>query len=939
MVQLLLAKGVSVLIHRWMKLLYCVLFSVLILAPDLSCAAERSIRVGLYNFSPLVFADEHGKPRGLFVDILEHVAAREKWQIIYVPGAWQEGMERLLDGSIDLLVCIGYSPERARILDFPVNHVVLDWGQVFLKRHSGIKTVMDLEGKTISALKGSIYLAGFRTLLEQFQIKARIIERAELAEVFRDIRSGVADAGISANLSGAFFGNEFNMERSSIVFAPVNLGFAVKKGMNGDVVAALDRSLARLKEDKNSFYYRKLAEWLPGNNHYVPAAFWWGVWILTAILVLVVLFAALLNRQVRVKTGELAESCQELSRQKLLMNYVINGTTDAVFVKDCAGRYLLVNQEVSREYATPVEAIINHDDTCFFPPDEAELLMSGDQKIMSEGETVTQLEYLTTVDGKRVFQATKGPVRDNQGKVVGLFGISRDITEWKRAEEELATSNWRLQLATDSARLGIWDWDVEQDLLAWDDRMHELYGVARDKSPGYFDSWLQSLHPDDRQGALQVFKRAIAGEIEYADEFRVLHPDGTVRYLVTNGVVLWDNAGKVVRMIGINRDITDQRVMESRLANAQKMEAIGRLAGGIAHDFNNKLSIILGYAEMTKAELSPEEMLWQNLDEISRAAMLSRDITRQLLSFSRQDHVAPRVVDLNKVLLDGQNSLSRLIGEEITILLEFGENLWHTWIDPAQLDQIIMNLAVNSRDSMPNGGKLAVTTANVTVDAAWCRNNLDAHPGDYVQLLFRDTGTGMSSSTIKHIFEPFYTTKDVGKGTGLGLATVFGIVTQNNGFIEVESEHGAGTTFRVFLPRHTGEPLITAAPANSKELIRKTVLLVEDDEQVRKMTALMLNRIGCEVIPVSIPQQAVDLSEDQTIHLDMVLSDVIMPGMSGKEMVDRIIAVRPEIKVLFMSGYSAEVVTGKGILDDDRNFIRKPFDVNALRAGLKKLLG
>ncbi len=392
------------------------------------------------------------------------------------------------------------------------------------------------------------------------------------------------------------------------------------------------------------------------------------------------------------------------------------------------------------------------------------------------------------------------------------------------------------------------------------------------------------------------------------------------------------------RLLSIMLDVTEQKKLEKQLQQALKMESIGRLAGGVAHDFNNKLSIILGYAEMAKMELTDDSRLWHQLDEITTAALHSRDITRQLLAFSRQDIISPKTIDLNSAIKNSQNALSHLIGEDIVFSFQPGKDLWQIRIDPVQIDQIVMNLAINARDAMPDGGSFSITTTNIHITENNHPDSLEAKPGDYICASFTDTGTGMSKETLRNIFEPFFTTKDVGKGTGLGLATIYGIVSQNAGFIEVSSQIGQGTTFNIYLPKLIDETIQELQSETALQSGSGTILVVEDEESVRKMIALMLQQHGYKVITMASPLEAIELFRDPNIKTDLILSDVIMPGMSGKEMMQVIDSVRSGVKVLYMSGYTSEIISQKGILENRVNYIQKPFDISKLNEAIKKVL-
>ena len=385
----------------------------------------------------------------------------------------------------------------------------------------------------------------------------------------------------------------------------------------------------------------------------------------------------------------------------------------------------------------------------------------------------------------------------------------------------------------------------------------------------------------------------------------------------------------------------DKERLEAQLLQSQKMEAVGRLAGGVAHDFNNMLTVILGYAELARDHLREGDPLLNYMRMIEKAGEHSRDITRQLLAFSRKQISEPKIIDLNESLSGIESTLARLIGEDVELITSLGEDLWKIKIDPSQVDQILVNLSVNARDAMPGGGRLTIRTRNMHLDESFIKTHLDFRSGDYEYVLLEvsDTGTGIDRETLPHVFEPFFTTKETGKGTGLGLATVYGVVHQNNGMINVYSEPGQGTVFYVYFPRVQEEPESIREPAEISEYKgRGSVLLVEDNDMVREITAAMLSRIGFSVIEASKPAEALPFAENNETSIDLLLTDMVMPDMSGKELYERIKAVRPGIKVLFMSGYATEFIARSGMLDEGMYFIQKPFSEKNLAEKIKEAI-
>jgi PAS domain S-box-containing protein len=388
-------------------------------------------------------------------------------------------------------------------------------------------------------------------------------------------------------------------------------------------------------------------------------------------------------------------------------------------------------------------------------------------------------------------------------------------------------------------------------------------------------------------------------------------------------------------------DVTEHRALEQQLRQAQKMEAIGRLAGGIAHDFNNLLMVISGYCEFLLEHAGSEPELRGPAQEIARAAERASSLTRQLLAFSRKQMLDMKVLDLNAVITENLKMLTRLIGEDISLVMIPGAEIGAVKADPGQIEQVILNLAVNARDAMPRGGKLTIETANVTLDEDYARLHAPVKPGEYVMLAISDTGSGMDPETQSHIFEPFFTTKGT-KGTGLGLSTVYGIIKQSEGYIWPYSEPGKGTAFKIYLPRvtATGEPVPVQAPITNVPLLpaHETILLVEDEESLRQMGRVFLERQGYVVLEAVDGASAIQISSSYPGHIHLLLTDVIMPGMNGRELAQRISAVRPETRVLYMSGYTENVIGHNGMLDEGIVFLQKPFTLPALKTKVREVL-
>ncbi len=395
------------------------------------------------------------------------------------------------------------------------------------------------------------------------------------------------------------------------------------------------------------------------------------------------------------------------------------------------------------------------------------------------------------------------------------------------------------------------------------------------------------------------------------------------------------------RVIGYIMDITERHSLESQLRQAQKMESIGRLAGGVAHDFNNMLSVILGNCEMSLWQPGITNKLKDSLQEIMKAAERSAEITRQLLAFARKQTISPKLTDINKTISNMHKILQRLIGEDIDLLWLPNETVWPVMIDPAQIDQILANLCVNARDALVDVGKITIETGNVEFDESYCKDHAGFIPGEYVFLIVSDNGCGMDTETMNNIFDPFFTTKESGKGTGLGLATVYGIVKQNNGFIYVYSELNHGTTFKIYLPRYRLKDIDLLDTRKDQPVVggQETILVVEDERAILEVIERMLKDLGYKVLTAGTPGEAIKCARNHGREIDLLLTDLVMPEMNGRDLTQVVLSIHPDIKQLYMSGYTANIIAHQGILDKGVNYIQKPFSLKELGDKVRDALG
>ncbi|MEW5959135.1 MAG: PAS domain S-box protein [Chloroflexota bacterium] len=528
------------------------------------------------------------------------------------------------------------------------------------------------------------------------------------------------------------------------------------------------------------------------------------------------------------------------------------------------------------------------------------------------------------------------------------LGTAFDITERKQAEEALQLKQYMLSEAQRIAHIGSWEANLETGQVTWSDEMYRIYQVSPDTFEPTPETLTHLIHPDDRAAMLKWIEATVSGKKEGELEIRLIAPDGTTRFVRGSGEPFFDETAKPVRAIGAVQDITalkqleaEKEALAAQFYQAQKMDSIGRLAGGIAHDFNNMLVPIVGYAELGMLNLAPDSKLYIHFQRIKKAAERAAGLTRQILAFSRQQVLEMKTLELNQVIGEFEPMLRRLIGEDITLQTRLASTLPSLQADKGQLEQVLLNLAVNARDAMPNGGTLTIETAQVTLDEAYAAGRVGVQPGPYALLAVSDTGHGMDAATQQRIFEPFFTTKARGQGTGLGLATVFGIVKQHGGNIWVYSEPGRGTTFKIYLP-------LAAAPVSTGEteipeadLLHgtETILVVEDEAEVRQLVVETLRTHGYEVLEAGEPEAGLALAAAYEDPLHLLLTDVIMPQMNGRELYRRLALERSGLKVLYMSGYTDNVIAHHGVLDEGVAFLQKPFTLHDLLQKVREVLG
>ena len=549
------------------------------------------------------------------------------------------------------------------------------------------------------------------------------------------------------------------------------------------------------------------------------------------------------------------------------------------------------------------------------------------------------VESTRQADGAALWvDATRIPLVDEDGNIHGVLGVYEDITERRRTEEELRERDDTIRALVETSRDWIWSVDLDGNHTYCNPATESILGYSPEELVG--QSSLRLIHDEDRPRAIQQMEASVAQECGWENlQLRWRHKDGSWRNLESNAVPVLNSTGAPMGFRGVDRDVTERRQLQEQLLQAQKMEAVGQLAGGVAHDFNNLLQAILGYTDLALYRLSSDDPHRHELEQVRLAADRASTLTRQLLAFSRRQVIQPVPLDLNDVIAGLMKMLRRLIGEHIQLEILPCHALNTVSADQGQIEQVLMNLCVNARDAMPQGGTLRIETHNVAASEAPVRSHPWAKGRAYVLVSVTDNGCGMEPQTVEHIFEPFYTTKGAGEGTGLGLSMVYGIVQQHNGLVQVASQAGAGTTFRIYLPasdatpRADEEPATPVLPGGSER-----ILIVEDDQAILDLAATILREAGYEILTASDGVEALRIVDSLVDKIDLLLLDVVMPRMGGYEVRKRVRQLIPNMRFLFASGYNAEAIRANFIENEGTQLLQKPYSRQALLLKIREVL-
>ncbi|MCD4719413.1 MAG: PAS domain S-box protein [Desulfobacula sp.] len=866
---------------------FLVLFLILLFQYSFSYPlyADSTIKVGIHNNEPLIFIDADGKGKGIFADIIEYVASQEGWQIEYMPGTWQQCLSRLENNQIDILCTIAFSTTRDKLYDFNKENLLTNWAQLYTARNSHIKAITGLAGRKLAVLNEDIH-------------------------------------------------------------------YAAPEGKNGEFLAAIDRHIKLLKSDENSVYYRSLEKWFGVVSGKLAFPLWskWGIAVILGLVIFLFLGSLFLRDLVRARTRELTIELnhRRQTEKKLKEAYNIINRSPVVavlwrnvkewpieFVSDNAiDLFGYSMEEFTSGQVSYVETVYSDDlnrvvkEVLTFRKNKLRISFTHKPyRIITKNGTIKWVNHRTYMR------------RDNQGIITHFEGVVVDITDRKQAEEDLRESEEKYRDILKNIDDGYFEVDITGNFTFFNDSLCRMLGYPKDELFGMNNrEYMDKKHSQKIYQAFNKVSRT--GKSTKALDWSFIKKDGSICFAETVVSLITDSNDKKIGFRGIARDITDRKLLEDQLRQAQKMESIGTLTGGIAHDFNNILYMIIGNVELALQNIPEWNPIYTNLKKIKTASLRAAGIVKQLLNFSRKTDPDLKPIGIITVIKDALKFLNSTIPSTIKIQKKITDKEITILADPIQINQILMNICINASQAMEETGgilKINVEKESVTADSAI--NYPDLIPGNYIKIMVSDAGPGIEPQLIDRIFDPYFTTKEIGKGSGMGLAVVQGIVKSHNGSITVESQLGEGTTFIILFPIVEGKPEVkTKMTAKLPPAGSETILFVDDEESIADVTGQILEQLGYRVETQTNPQKALKLFQSKPHDFDLVITDMTMPQMTGVKLSEKLMDIRSDIPVIICTGHSSLIDEKKADQLGIAAYIMKPVSMLKIAKVIRKVL-
>lgn len=875
----------------------------------------------MYQNEPKLFRNEQGRPAGLFADTLDAIADAEGWNITYVDCDWEQCLDMLERGELDLMPDVVFTRSRAKRFDYHEVAVVDSFSQFYAPPGTDLDTFEDLSGKRIAVLAEGSQHEGLREREALLREGLNMVPAPSFHAAFEAVSSGRADAVVTNNFFGERNASEYGLEPSPLVIQPAQLYFAAPPGQHAFELEAIDRHLEEWKAEAPSPYYDSLQRWTSNPTEKAIPDWVWQVAIGALIaLGLAALVIWLLRRQVAVRTRHLHERNEELRQKQRHLSLIVDHGPDLVVHADCDGHIVYVNSALTAVTGYDPETV-RGEDLCqrFAEPLDDEVRESLES---AQTETAVYESVLHHRDGGTVpVEVRVGSIQDRDGDPWLFQYTIRDLSERVAAIEARRQSEARAQRIIKSLPLAALVWRMTDEGVVLEFLNDAAVQLFPSGSEAWCGSLLDELYAHDHP-VPQLVRRCLTQESgERVQANLKLSEDSQERTLV-----LFSGFLKPDSVLVHIEDVTERESLRRQLQASQRLETAGLLAGGVAHDFNNLLTVINSSAQLALHDIDESETAHEDVEQILHAGQKAANITRQLLTFTKQSETEPQLISLSETVGQFASMLRHFIPESITLDVDLRAEDERILIDPTQIEQVVMNLVLNARDAIGQQGRIRVATFVLPDE-------------EKAVLEVADDGAGMDEETLNRVFEPFFTTKPKDRGTGLGLSMVYGAVTGAGGNIDIESEPGRGTTVVIELPMVDESTLIEVAERNRSHLAEpgERILVVEDDESVRRVVERIVKRAGYEVLTASSGREALALLR-RGEAISLVLTDVVMPEQSGVALVERMREEFPDVETLFMSGYTNDELNEHGIGHEQPSVIQKPFAPQELAARLRSVL-
>jgi PAS domain S-box-containing protein len=918
-------------------------------------AKHREIRLGIDpTWPPFDFINELGVHQGVSSDYVLRV--QKILNVNMVPQknmSWAQMMGKAKQGDIDVIPCIVKTAERSKYLLFTKPYLKLPNVLVTRDDIPIIGDFSEMNGKKIAVVKGY----AIEELLKRDFPNIIKVRANNFEEAVKLVSSGKADGAIGTLASIKYTIQKLGIRDLRVsVTTPytVPLCFGIRKDWP-EMVNILEKSLATITDIERKDIKDKWSNLLVTTQtdwDFIRKIIIYAVSVIIALISIFVVWNRKLERAVNERTMELKQSEAEVRKSEEKYRSLFNAANDAIFIVIVEGEDIRIvdcNIQMMKMLGLTREAIIGKSPLDFSPPIQASGRSSKEVAIEINTAIMKGIPQrfewtLNKSDGTPVY-VESSITRIDIGEEALIQAIVRDMTDHKKAEEKLKKSELSLEKAQQIAHIGNWDWDIVKNTLSWSDEIYRIFGIKQYEFEATYEAFLSFIHPEDREHVIKSVDLALNDNRPYSIDHRIVLPDGSIKVVHEQAEIDYED-GKPTRMIGVVQDITDKKEAEEekerlwmQLLQSQKLESVGRLTGGLAHDFNNLLQITIGFSSLLSDMLSDDDPVKNMVDKINESGIKATHLISKMLAFSRNQVMEFKTININRIIENFIDLSSRVIGEDIELKLSLDPSIHNILADTTQLDQILMNLFVNARHAMPAGGILTVETKSIFLDEDYVKPFYHANSGNYIELSVADSGCGMSGEVKEKIFEPFYTTKEDGLGTGLGLSTVYGIVNQHNGIIQVDSEPNKGTIFRIYFPVTEGVVLKTITDDTLKPLHgTETLLIVEDETDVLDYFVTVLKSLGYKILSAKNSEDALEISKKSKDKIEILLTDVVMPGMDGYELYRQLKEERPDIKILFLSGYIENPIVLNKIQKYKMPFLRKPVDKIKLSHKIREVL-